>query len=186
MKLNDREISTREIITKAVVARGRRFSQNTHVITTAHKPVSILGCWVINHTFASHKVGDSVEVRGAYDVNVWYAYDNNTKTEVAKETISYTERIPLTYIDGREIGDVVEVLTTAAEEPNAIEAKVANGGAQVVVEKELATEVVGETKLNVLVVPRAIDDDNEEDKEILDDVTFDDGELIIEDLDERS
>ncbi|MDY0322697.1 MAG: outer spore coat protein CotE [Candidatus Carbobacillus sp.] len=184
MNLSDREISTREIITKAVVARGRRFSQNTHVIATAHKPVSILGCWVINHTFASHKVGDSVEVRGAYDVNVWYAFDNNTKTEVAKETISYTERIPLTYIDGREIGDVVEVLTTAAEEPNAIEAKVANGGAEVVVEKELATEVVGETKLNVLVVPRSPDED-EEDKEIMDDVTIGDEELIIEDLDER-
>jgi hypothetical protein len=41
----------REIITKAVVAKGRKFTQSNHTISPAHSPTSILGCWIINHKY---------------------------------------------------------------------------------------------------------------------------------------
>ncbi|MEX1337834.1 outer spore coat protein CotE [Hydrogenibacillus schlegelii] len=178
MATNETEMASREIITKAVVARGSRLSQTTHQIATPHAPSSILGCWVINHTFVSHKAGDEVEVKGAYDIDVWYSYDDNTKTEVAKETVQYVERIPLSFLDSEIIGDAFEVRTRVTEAPNAVEAKVHGAGAQVVVEKAFSTEVIGETKLCVYVAPSCGEVDDEEEK----DDGFDDGEIIIEDL----
>ena len=38
----------REIVTKAVVAKGKKAMHITHVIETSVHPYSILGCWIIN------------------------------------------------------------------------------------------------------------------------------------------
>ena len=69
----------REIITKAVVAKGRKFTQSNHTISPAHQPTSILGCWIINHKYEAKKVGKKVEVKGYYDINVWYSFNEIQK-----------------------------------------------------------------------------------------------------------
>lgn len=43
--------SYREIITKAVIGRGRKFSKHIDHIRPDNKPSSILGCWIINHRY---------------------------------------------------------------------------------------------------------------------------------------
>ena len=53
----------REIITKAVVAKGRKFTQSNHTICPAHQPTSILGCWIINHTYEAKKVGKRLKLK---------------------------------------------------------------------------------------------------------------------------
>lgn len=45
----------REIITKAVVAKGRKFTQCTNTISPEKKPSSILGGWIINHKYDAEK-----------------------------------------------------------------------------------------------------------------------------------
>ena len=67
MKINE-EVSLamaeyREIITKAVVAKGRKFTKSNHTIKPLHNPSSILGCWIINHTYEAEKIGKKVEVQ---------------------------------------------------------------------------------------------------------------------------
>jgi len=52
----------REIITKAVVAKGRKFTQSTHTISPSQKPTSILGGWIINHKYDAEKIGKTVEI----------------------------------------------------------------------------------------------------------------------------
>lgn len=92
----DQDLNYREIICKAVCGKGRKFSQSTHTITPSHKPTSILGSWIINHTYkATRSADDSVTVEGRYDVNIWYSYNNNTKTEVCTETVGYKDEIIL-------------------------------------------------------------------------------------------
>lgn len=39
----------REIVTKAVVAKGKKVMHIAHEINTTANPYSILGCWIINH-----------------------------------------------------------------------------------------------------------------------------------------
>ena len=41
----------REIVTKAIVAKGKKYISLSHNITSNKNPYSILGCWVINHDY---------------------------------------------------------------------------------------------------------------------------------------
>src|SRR5690625_5533002 len=75
----------REIITKAVIGKGRKYTKENHFIKPPHQPSSILGCWVINHLYnAKMKSKKSVQIQGSYDINVWYSYNDNIKTEVVR------------------------------------------------------------------------------------------------------
>jgi spore coat protein E len=161
MSSTNKEKQCREIVTKAVCGRGRKFSEATHTVTPSHKTVTILGAWVINHTYRADKVGETVEVSGTYEINIWYSYNNNTETTVLKESVKFVEVVPLSYYDHNCRGDV-EVTARVTQEPNCVEAKVNPGGGIVVtVEREYAVEIIGETKLCVFVCDSC--DDGEKD-----------------------
>jgi spore coat protein E len=148
-------VEYRQIITKAVCGKGRKFSQMTHTIRPSEPVHTILGAWVINHSYDCNKVGEAVEVRGSYDINIWYSTRGNTKTDVMKETVHYAEQVPLSYYDrhAREASVLVSAAVTQA--PNCVEASIAShtDGIVVRVEKELLVEMVGETKICVPVYP---------------------------------
>ncbi|SDI95470.1 outer spore coat protein CotE [Natribacillus halophilus] len=150
----------REIITKAVIGKGKKFSKTTHTIKPAHRPTSILGCWVINHHYDARRKGDSVEITGNYDINVWYSYEDNTKTDVASEKVSYKEHVPLKMRADEVMTDDFDVIARATKQPNTIEASISKKDKEVnvEVEKEFAAEVVGETKVSILVHPSKEDD----------------------------
>lgn len=46
----------REIVTKAVVGKGKKHFVNQSTVTPEAVPTTILGCWVINHLLV---VGDN-------------------------------------------------------------------------------------------------------------------------------
>lgn len=160
MSITDRDTQCREIITKAVCGKGRKFSQVTHTVTPPHTPSSILGAWVINHEYEAVKSHDGVEVVGTYDINIWYSYDKNKSTEVAKETVSYVDLIPLSYLDPKHRVSTVEVSAVATQDPNCVEANVSSTGKDVAirVEREFQVEMVAETKVCVLVCSGGCDD----------------------------
>ncbi|WAA13520.1 outer spore coat protein CotE [Fervidibacillus halotolerans] len=161
----------REIITKAVVAKGRKFTTSNHTIRPPHAPSSILGCWIINHTFEAKKVEGAVEVYGQYEINCWYSCNENTKTEVATERVSYKDVIKLKYKDDKTIEDK-DVIVKVLQQPNCSEAVISSNGNKIVVtaERELLVELIGETKVMVMLL-----DDEEEDDDW--DLDVDDEEL---------
>ncbi|MBB5147796.1 MULTISPECIES: outer spore coat protein CotE [Ureibacillus] len=144
----------RQIVTKAVVAKGKKRTESSEVMRPPNTPTSILGCWVINHHYSAKKVGKYVEVSGKFDVNVWYAYHNHSKTAVYTETIPYKDRIKLHYRD-EEIIDSNEVHVKVLQQPNCIEAVINQQGDSfnIVIEREFLVEVIGETKVVVSVHP---------------------------------
>jgi len=79
----------REIVTRAVVAKGKKIFRVNERINPTNDAFSILGCWVINHNFEAELKEKKVDLKGNFEVNVWYAYDNNTKTDIARSTINY-------------------------------------------------------------------------------------------------
>ena len=83
--------SYKEIVTKAVIGKGKKYYKNTYTIDTDNIPTTVLGCWVINNKFKGTDVGGKIVIDGSFDVNLWYSYDNDTKTLVSKQTISYNE-----------------------------------------------------------------------------------------------
>lgn len=182
MSIADRDFETREIITKAVCGKGRKFSQVSHTVSLPNSPSSILGAWIINHQYDAVKADRGVEVVGTYDINIWYSYDNNTQTDVAKETVSYVEATPLSYVDEHHRTSTAEVSADATQEPNCVEASVTSGGDGVLirVDREFQVELVAETKVCVVVVPGGCDDYGEKNIDFGVDVASDDD---YEDLD---
>ncbi|HEX6593564.1 MAG TPA: outer spore coat protein CotE [Bacillota bacterium] len=168
------EKNYREIITKAVCGKGKKFTKATHTVTPSHKPSSILGCWIINHLYhAKKKSKDTVEVTGNYDINVWYSYNDNTKTEVVTERVNYSDYIPLSVKDDHCISDDYDVICKVIQQPNCLECKIneKDHKISVDVEREFLVQVIGETKIHVKVDPDGFKyaDDDDWDFEVTDD-----------------
>ncbi|MFC5700008.1 outer spore coat protein CotE [Cohnella faecalis] len=186
MAIADKRLQAREIITKAVCGKGRKFSTITHTVTPPHHPSSILGAWIINHQYEAVRSGDGIEVIGSYDVNIWYSYNKNSQTDVAKETLSYVELVPLSYVDPKHRSSTEEVSADATQEPNCVEATISSGGSSVLirVEREFAVEMVAETKVFVAVYPGGVDDDKDQDFGLVDDGDYEnlDADLLEDEL----
>ncbi len=179
----------REIIAKAVCGKGRKFSKATHTVNPLHKPSSILGCWIINHDYKARKDGDCVEVEGSYDINLWYSYNKNTKTEVVTESVKYSDVIPLKIKDEDCITDDYDVVVRTIQQPNCLEATISPNGHKLIVEveREFIGEVIGETKLCVRVNPDGcVDEVEAEDSEYDFDEEFEDldADFLLGELDE--
>jgi len=165
----------REIITKAVCGKGRKFTKATHSVSPTHRPSSILGCWVINHKYnAKKKSKDTVEINGSYDINIWYSYHENTKTEAITERVTYSDTIPLSIRDRHCISDDYDVVAKLTQQPNCLECKIEKKGHKITVEIErgFIVKVIGETKVYVKVDPSEYHhdhDDEDWDFELTDD-----------------
>jgi len=151
----------REVIVKAVVAKGRQLTQSTHTIRPAHTPSSVLGAWIINHAYEAKKKGKTVEIHGQYDINVWYSCNDNTKTDVATEKVTYKDVIKLKYKDENALDDK-EVIAQVIQQPNCTDASISPNGNKIIVnaEREMLVEVIGETKIVVALGDEADDDDD--------------------------
>lgn len=105
-----------------------------------------------------------MEIEGTYDINVWYSYADNTKTEVVTERVSYVDVIKLRYRDKNYLDDEHEVIAKVLQQPNCLEVTISPNGNKVVVqaEREFLAEVVGETKVVVEVNSDWTESDEEE------------------------
>ncbi len=56
------------------------------------------------------KNGKIVEIEGYYDVNTWYSFAENTKTEVVTERINYTDEVNVGYRDKNFSGKIPKLL----------------------------------------------------------------------------
>jgi spore coat protein E len=186
MPSTDKEMQCREIITKAVCGKGRKVSLRKYTITPKQRVTNIMGCWIINHSFDADKVGDVIEVAGSFDVQIWVSNNNNTDTNVIKENIRYVEQVPLSFFDNNCRGKL-DIFAHAAQHPNCLEAKLSNNGDSIIfkVESEFEVEVVGETKLCVVLCDHCGDGGKDVDFDDIEDIEdFDDlDDTIIDDLD---
>ena len=135
----------REIVTKAVLSKGKRLFTTTNRVTVEN-PSTILGCWVINHTFNGVKNKDKIIINGSYDVNIWYSYDNDTKTNVVRETNRYSEVINMRE---HEQSTNEEVIVRSLKQPSCVNATLENDQIVYTIEKELGIELVGDIKVKV-------------------------------------
>ena len=83
----------KEIVTKAILGKGKKTFTTVDSITPEIVPTTILGCWVINHNFKGYKNGDKINIEGSYDINIWYSCMDDTKTEVVKKSTTYLESV---------------------------------------------------------------------------------------------
>ena len=145
----------REIVTKAVIGKGKKKYTNSYEIDVNELPSTILGCWIINHNFSAHEENDKILINGSFDANVWYSYDNDTKTTVTSKRITYNEEEKMSV----EAKDVVnkDIIIRSLKQPTCISAKSDGNKIKLDIEKELGIEIVGDTKVKIA----SVDDDDD-------------------------
>lgn len=155
--------SYKEIVTKAVIGKGKKTFTTQKEVAVANKPSTILGAWVINHTFKGQKNGNSIVIDGEYDVNIWYSYDNDTKTDVVREKNTYQEIVNVRRREDADTNDE-EIIVRSLKQPSCVKVDIQNDQISYTIEKELGIELVGDLKVKILI-------DEEEDPwdEILED-----------------
>ena len=153
----------KEIVTKAIIGKGKKYFKNSYDIEPEIVPTTILGCWVINHNFKGYKKGSEVGVDGSYDVNVWYSYDNDSKTGVATKTINYNENFNVKLKENAELNNDTDIIVRSLKQPNVSKVDIKDNKIIFDVEKELGVEIVGDTKVKINIY------DDEEPWDILED-----------------
>ena len=150
----------KEIVTKAVVGKAKK-ANTLHLSLTPDENINtVLGCWVINHNFNGTKENDKVGVNGAFDVNVWYSYDNDTKTKVNTKRYNYHELYQVPLRGDQSLTNSSEIMVRSLKQPSVSNVNIENGNIILDVDKELGVEIVGDTKIKVPV--EDMEDDYEE------------------------
>lgn len=155
--------SYREILTKAIIGKGKKTTTDKYEVSINNID-NVLGCWVINHSFNGKIINDKVNVFGEYDVNIWYSYDNNTKTNVVIKKLSYNDFMSVNLKENASLNNNSKIIVKVLNQPNVIDVKVDNGIAKLEISKQLGIEVVGDMLMKV-----ACEDDLNDYEEIIDD-----------------
>lgn len=137
----------KEIVTKAVVGKGKKTTIDSHSVELNTNPSTILGCWVINHNFEGIKENDAVKVKGSFDTNIWYSKDDNTNTDVYKDTVNYEEVIPIKKLEDFDGQD--EIIIRSIKQPTVTKAELKDNKIDYTIEKTIAAELVGDTKIKI-------------------------------------
>ena len=138
----------REIVTKAVIAKGKKNIKIKAVVVPSNDTFSILGCWVINHGFTATLDNDCVVIDGNFEINIWYAYDENSKTDIAREVQKYSDKIKTRQIV-KNVNSTKDVIVRVLQQPTCTNASITENGIEVEVVLEEAVDVIGETKIAV-------------------------------------
>lgn len=165
----------KEIVTKAVIGKGKKYFKDNYNISVENKPTTVLGCWVINHKFKGYKTNEKIGVSGTYDVNIWYSYDNDSKTMVVNKTITYDDIFNVKLKDNADLSSETEIIVRTLKQPNCTDTNINDNQISFDIEKELGVEVVGDTKVKIAI---------EEDEEPWDDLDEELTDNDLKDIDE--
>ena len=171
----------KEIVTKAVIGKGKKTFRNKYEAITTDRIDTVLGCWVINHTMSGVNDNGRVRITGSFDVNIWYSYDNNTKTSVEARKISYTEVVNVRLKQNSNLTNDSEIIITSLKNPTVIDVSSRNNIINYEIEKELGIEIIGDAKVKIHIM-----EDDYVDYDIIDEEVSDEelNEIIDNQIDE--
>lgn len=166
----------KEIVTKAVIGKGKKTKSEEYVITTDEKIDNVLGCWVINHNFRGSIVNNSIIVNGSYDVNIWYSYNNNTKTNVMIKKFNYEYPMNVSLKENSSLTKDSEIIVRTLSQPSVVDVNIDELDIHLTIEKQLGVEVIGDTTVRVS-VEDTFDDYEEIEENTMDEIDVTDDYL---------
>ena len=151
----------REIISRAVISKGKKTFSQENQIKVDNNPSTILGCWVINHKFNGVRQNDKIVIEGSFDINIWYSYDNDTKTDVVKTTNTYSETIKMHDVTSEY--DNASIIVRSLTDPKCVNVNINEDFIDYQVDLELGVELVGDVKVKIAVLDNLDEYDTLED-----------------------
>ena len=137
----------KEIVTKTVIGKGKKTFKNDYELTTDTDVDTVLGCWVINHKIHGKKDEEYIKINGSYDINIWYSYDNNTKTNVVSKKMFYEEKVRVKVRENSDLNDDSEIIIRSLKNPTCIDVSNEDKTIKYTISKELGIEIVGDAKI---------------------------------------
>ena len=139
----------KEIVTKTVIGKGKKTFKNDYELTTYTDVDTVLGCWVINHKIKGKKDEEYIKINGSYDINIWYSYDNNTKTNVVSKKMFYEEKVRVKVRENGDLNDNSEIIIRSLKNPTCIDVSNEDKTIKYTISKELGIEIVGDAKIRI-------------------------------------
>ena len=139
----------KEIVTKAIIGKGKKTFKNDYEVVVEKNIDNVLGCWVINHNIRGVKDGEYIKIIGSYDINIWFSYDNNTKTDVVSKSMNYEEKVRVKIRENGEFDDSIEIIIRSLKNPSCIDVSNIGKTIKYTISKELGIEILGDTKIRI-------------------------------------
>ena len=139
----------KEIVTKTVIGKGKKTFKNDYELTTDTDVDTVLGCWVINHKIKGKKDEEYIKINGSYDINIWYSYDNNTKTNVVSKKMFYEEKVRVKVRENGDLNDNSEIIIRSLKNPTCIDVSNEDKTIKYTISKELGIEIVRDAKIRI-------------------------------------
>lgn len=147
----------KEIVTKAIIEKCKKTFRDNYEFLTTNVIDTVLGCWVINSKIEGNIVNQKLKLLGSFDVNIWYSYDNNTKTAVEVMNVNYSEDIDIK-LDEEVINKPdTTVNLTFIKNPTVVDVNLDNNKVKYEVEKEIGIEIIGDTKIKIQIMNESDD-----------------------------
>lgn len=107
-------------------------------------------------------------------MNIWYSYDNDSKTTVVNKNVSYNDIFNVKIKENADTANDTDIIVRTLKQPNCSKVDIDGKVIRFDVEKELGVEIVGETKMKIAI---------EEDEEPWDEIEDEMDEKIEEEID---
>lgn len=137
----------KEIVTKAVIGKGKKDFKKTYQIEVENVPSTVLGCWIINHNFSGKEVNNKINISGSFDVNVWYSYQDDTKTMVTTKKITYEDMEEINAKNSTE--GPKDIIIRSLKQPVCVKATNDGNKIDLDIEYTLGIEVIGDAKVRI-------------------------------------
>lgn len=147
----------REILTKAIIAKGEKEFLDIHEEKTNKNLSKALGCWVINHCYKAIKNNNQIIIEGSYDVYLWFGYEKDSKCDLVKYTQQFSDEIPYTLTDSVQLDDNIEIKSFVLKQPVCVAMSFKEDTIFTKIERKYSVDLVGETKLTIKVSEVNID-----------------------------
>ncbi len=155
-----------EIVTKAIIGKGKKSFRNKYEFSLSEESNDILGIYIMNHKVNPVKENDKVRINGSFDTNIWYTFDNNTKTKVDTQRINYSELIDVELKENAIFNEKSEIEVEIIKKPTAMTVDNIKNILKYEIEKVLSIDIIGNTKVKVKTI-------EESESEEIDDINVD-------------
>lgn len=149
----------REIIVKTLIGKGKYDSLEVKTLVLPESSSKTLGCWIINHQCNPEESKKNVVVNGSYDIQLWYATDNDQKTCVYNETVSFFGAVNMSWRKLQTLNDEKYIKVHVIKYPTAIGMSLINENTvEIKIESSYIIDVFAEAIVTVDTKEDDIDD----------------------------
>ena len=149
----------REILTKAIIAKGEKEIVDDFIINFNNKISKVLGCFVINHKHNVYLNDQKIFIKGSYEANLWFSHSDNTCCELIKKTYEFDDEIPFNFtLEKSNLSNKNDLIDYEITSPSCIEFRYDNNDLIGKIIRKYQVDIVGETKIKIKVDDVIIDE----------------------------